>query len=1165
MALKGDTSNLLLADIFQTLSQNGQQGLLCLKGSETRHLICFARQGITLFDARVFDSRRLAHLMATGQVAPPEQVHAALKGMDAQHRGAFSSIPFLAELAERGLVSRRRGLEILRNEVREELLEVFSIPRMEFEFDDDEVPPEGIPNQCFFRTEELIMDAARRLDEGELIRQKLGSAQQFYVVRPGAKLDDADPEIVGLLDGSHTTLDISERLLRSRFEVSRTVSELLKDDCLRPASADELIRAARQLDPEENRPRILRILQHARSQLKLSDSRLDDIGELFVQIQARTSAISILLVRARTLLAEGQDEAAHTLVQRARDLDPNHLGVLQTLAEIHRVRDEKDLEAAALTTLAERCAAEDKYDDAVEFAARVAQLDPDSLLLDHSFADYCQRAGAQKRGADVLSEAAGLRTAKGRVAALYDAILLLDPSRGDIRRAIARQANQARHLRLIIIAAGTVLAAGLFFLGWTLIGYVEGQRLVGRLDSAEQLLARGEARLIEAELLSILSALPEGQLRERADQLLSEARSVLTEDEQQRQHDREQELQKELTRVQYQIDAGQYGQALQRLLELHQADQVDKDSKDSLAAKQRLLEVRLEAERVRLLRLASQFREPESDSALLEARDTFGEPFSKDRIAALEGLLAVLETADGPGFPEQVLASLGRLAEESLETLRQVQPGLESIERRIARNAELDLLSEDFQEIRQAEEEGRYDLALRGYDRLIQDYGDGPLQNVFGERRRAVRAILDAVRKATGLLDQGDSQGAYECIQACDRQWPNLAVSHSVGLPIQIQTVPAGAAVRAGGRSLGAAPTVLWAKAGAPTLVSVTAPGFETRELALTTASGPTREVELQRSAVFRIALHKVIDVTPTVAGGKILVGARDGIVYRLDLRDGRRLDQLATSSLSGIGSPPQIVDDLLILALGEGELRAQELDSLEPRWSLPLGAPLAGPPARRKGSLLVATTSGRILEVNTRSGRGRLVAELKGTIRRGPVLLGDRLAVGLTDGSVVVLSREDGLRLFATLPDSQPIVGLVSAAGLLISADDGGTLRAISPEDGALVWERKTEHSTSAPLSAHDDLLVFASGKEAYVLDAKDGTVRVKVAATAWVAGTPGLAGGRLYVGDLSGILSAFDVNSGALLFRHHMEGVPRASPLVLPEGVLLTSDVGVVTLIGA
>ena len=1165
MALKGDTSNLLLADIFQTLSQNGQQGLLCLKGDEIQHRVFFSTQGITLHDAEAFSAARLSHLLITGQVATPEQVRPALDEVETAHPGQFSAIPLLVLLEEQGVLALETGAQILSNEVREELFGVFSIPRMEFEFDDGCVPPEGIPRQCYFRTEEIIMDAARRLDEGELIRERLGGVPEFYLLKPDADGAGADPRVLELLDGSHTIIDISERLLFSRFEVSRAVWRLLENDQLRTATADELIHAARRLDPDLHRVRIKRILQRARARLKLNDSRLDEIAELFVRVRANTAAIAILLVRARTLLAEGSDETAYALVQRARDLDPHHLGVLQTMAEIHEARGEKDLEAKVLTTLAERCAAAEKYDDAVEFASQVARLNPDSALLDRSFATYCQKSGSQKRGADVLSEAAGFRTSASRAAVLYDAILLLDPSRGDIRKAKSRQKSSNQRTRLFMMGGGIVILTVLALLGQKLMGHIEGQRLEGRLESAEQLLRQGEARLAEADLRSILELSPEGEFRDRVDSLLVQARSELAKDQEQEQTVWEQEFREKLSLVQDSIDAKNYRAALALLGELGASKEVHGSVKTTMLAKGKLLTTAIEAEHSNLVRLASQFREPDNDTELLEARETFARAFSPERTTAFEELLLGLDEAPSAPVLETDLDRMHRLARESLAALESVRPGLAAIENRIARNEALDLLSDDYQETRQAEADGRYEIALGGYDRLLRDYGDGPLTNLFTERRAAVAAVMEALREARSLVDQGDVAAAHDRMRRCAEKWPDLGIERAVGLPVWINTLPPGAMLKNGERALRTAPTSLWVKTGAPIKITVSVPGFETEELALTAKSEAVVSIELRRTARFEVSLHKVVDVTPTVAADKILVGARDGVLYRLDLRSGAVLDRRSTGSLSGITAPPLLMDEVIVLALGEGELQAVDVESLLPRWSRPLRATLAGAPISHGRRVIVATTTGKIFEVDAASGAERMLADLEKTIQCGPVILGNTIAVGMTSGSVVAISSADGSTRFVTEASPLSAVGLARAGDLFLAADDGGTLRAFDAKSGRQVWERETGHSTSAPPVAHNGLVVFATGKEAYILDASDGKIRARVGATAWVAGTPALAGGRLYVGDLAGILSVFDVSSGSLLFRHRMDGVLRASPLILPEGVLIISDVGAVTLIGA
>ena len=66
------------------------------------------------------------------------------------------------------------------------------------------------------------------------------------------------------------------------------------------------------------------------------------------------------------------------------------------------------------------------------------------------------------------------------------------------------------------------------------------------------------------------------------------------------------------------------------------------------------------------------------------------------------------------------------------------------------------------------------------------------------------------------------------------------------------------------------------------------------------------------------------------------------------------------------------------------------------------------------------------------------------------------------------------------------------------------------------------------------------------------------------WISAPPALSGGRVYVGDRSGRLHTFDVQTGAPLFRHRFSGKIAAAPLLLPEGVLVVTDKGEIALLG-
>jgi outer membrane protein assembly factor BamB len=205
----------------------------------------------------------------------------------------------------------------------------------------------------------------------------------------------------------------------------------------------------------------------------------------------------------------------------------------------------------------------------------------------------------------------------------------------------------------------------------------------------------------------------------------------------------------------------------------------------------------------------------------------------------------------------------------------------------------------------------------------------------------------------------------------------------------------------------------------------------------------------------------------------------------------------------------------------------------------------------------------GDIHRVSAASGTASKLARVGGPLRCGPILWDDLAVVARSDGTVVAVDRGRGAVRFQTDRRSQPVVGLTAGRSGVTFADDGGSLVALDGA-GKERWSFAAgEPAAAAPIS-RDGLIVFAAGKTTYVLDDRDGDVRVRAEITSWIGGAPELSGGRLYVGDRTGRLNVFDVTTGALLFHHMMIGALRASPVVVPEGVLLVSDEGQVTLIG-
>ncbi len=1156
MALRGDTSNLLLADIFQTLTQNGQTGLLSLRSGAGTRQVLFAKNGITLADAAVFRAPRLGHLFVAGGVAPRDQIDAALSDIDRAGPDAYSSVALIRLLAERELVDPERAEQILSSEVREELFELFALPRMEFEFNEDETPHEGVPDRCLFRTEEIILEAARRLDELELVRTGISPADEFYVLVDPDDTGDAAPEIVERLDARHTLIDISEALLRPRFEVARVVFRLLKAGKVRTADADELISAARELDPTQHRARIARLLAKARAQMGPDDRRLDQIADLYKKSGNKGGAIAALLDRARTLLAAGNTETAYTLAMRARDLDPGHLDVLRTLVDLHEARGEKDDQIQVLTSLSERAASVEDYDHAVEYAARLARLFPDSPLLDRAFPMYCHKTEKQRFGAQILSEAA-TRRAVARRTVLFEGILLLDPGRSDVKKELLklRKKRQRKSLHVTILVAAMVplLAWG----GWRFLARFGQQRLRGRFDAISTLLDKGQAQLAANELKDMLTEISDGDLRDEAEHLLTTAEARIENENEKRVAEARQAALDRLPSIQDKIDQGKFAEALIALRGLSD-EHTDAEMTKAFNTKRIALERRLEVEADTLVKLSQSIQIPETDSDLVAAKSRYVLPFSDARNDAFRKLAEVLRS------PRKNEIEMARFCTAINAAMVRARPAVAEIEARLERNGELTKLSGDYERILDAERRGDFASAAEGYTQLLRSYGQGALTQYFTNKQHAAEAARDAAAQARVRYDAGDFAGMRRVIDEAAAALGDVDMFATVGRPLALRTMPAGATVKSDGHALGATPLLVWVKGDQPMPITVEAPGYHLMETDLAPTSGPEVTLELPRESRFDVTLPARSESGAVVTSTEILVGARDGVLYRLDRKTGTRTGQVQLDSIGGAATAPIVVGDMVVLLLAEGAVAGVSRQPFAKRFAVPLGALPAGGAVVIDGSLWVATVDGKLHQLDVRTGQDRVVATLDGVPSCAPAIIGSIIAVGDTQGRVTGFAREDGAPKFQTKVHGQPVIGVVATDGLFIAADDGGRVFAIDAS-GAARWEQRVDSAVAAPPTAGDGLVVVAAGKTAYVFDAHDGEQRVAATAPDWITAPPVLTGGRLYAADHAGGLNAFDGSSGQPQFRHHLKGLMKTAPLVLPEGVLLVTDQGQVTLVGA
>lgn len=279
--------------------------------------------------------------------------------------------------------------------------------------------------------------------------------------------------------------------------------------------------------------------------------------------------------------------------------------------------------------------------------------------------------------------------------------------------------------------------------------------------------------------------------------------------------------------------------------------------------------------------------------------------------------------------------------------------------------------------------------------------------------------------------------------------------------------------------------------------------------------------------------------------------------------------------------------------------------------WRYDARSPIESTPALdpRGDAIYVGTEAGIVHALRASNGRLQWRARVNGPVRREPVLAADAVYVVTEMDQVAAISRRDGDVLWTYRrepPEGFSITGhagLVLAEGRLITGMSDGTVVALDPASGDVVWERETALDLDAPvegtprfldvdttpvvlgrslyvasfaaglyeldvrsgtvrwhdpdrtgiisLAAHEESLVIASADTGLAaLDLEERTVRWRRPIERGAPSDPRIAGGAVLVGESEGAFVALSLVDGRELGRLEAGG-GFSAPAAVHEGI--------------
>jgi CheY-like chemotaxis protein len=227
--ITGDLGLVGIANLLQLLSSSQAQGRLSIASGSAQKVIGFANDGIRLLQG-VHRTNPLGEILLRTRKITQAQLEDLLK----EQRASRQRLGDLA--AERGIITQQALETALREQVAEEIYDLFTWAEAVFEFAEADEPLDPAtlsPLSSVIldaNVVSIMIEAARRLDELARIREVLTDFQ-LVVEQVEIPLSIEDPgldplaveDLLPLIDGARTVEKIVEESLYPKFTVLRTI------------------------------------------------------------------------------------------------------------------------------------------------------------------------------------------------------------------------------------------------------------------------------------------------------------------------------------------------------------------------------------------------------------------------------------------------------------------------------------------------------------------------------------------------------------------------------------------------------------------------------------------------------------------------------------------------------------------------------------------------------------------------------------------------------------------------------------------------------------------------------------------------------------------------------------------------------------------------------
>ncbi|MCG8407447.1 MAG: PQQ-binding-like beta-propeller repeat protein [Phycisphaerales bacterium] len=312
---------------------------------------------------------------------------------------------------------------------------------------------------------------------------------------------------------------------------------------------------------------------------------------------------------------------------------------------------------------------------------------------------------------------------------------------------------------------------------------------------------------------------------------------------------------------------------------------------------------------------------------------------------------------------------------------------------------------------------------------------------------------------------------------------------------------------------------------------------------------------------------HESVTSTAAIARSTVYFGSENGVLYALQLSDGKVRWKYKTDE-AAIQSSPAVAAGIVYFGDGNGEFHAVDAATGKKRWSYRTEAEIISSANVLGDRVLFGSYDGRLYCLAAKDGKEIWKIETEQPIHGTPGIADNSAFFAGCDGRLRVVRISDGKQL------QDLDVGAQSAASVAVQASNlylgtlGNRVLCIDRAKGQVKWTY--EHPDRAfpfhSSPAVTDKVVVIGGRDKYVhaLNPATGKARWVFQTRGRVDSSPVIVDDRVFVGSADGNLYGIDLARGKEIWRFEAGGSMSASPAVGNGRLVIGTEDGIVYCFG-